>query len=200
MPRAAKDRQPVIAFAVQCGKITSKEVAIAIGYDDDYSIQFMGKNLLPYWKKDGATFIQALAGARDDYLALKEECKKFDEELMKDMTDAGGVKYAKLCALAYRHSLAGCKVVVDDNGQPLMFSKENHSNGCIGTVDIFYPQSPILFFLSPSLMKATVVPILEYSSSSRWKFRFAPHDLGTYPQANGQVYGGGEKTEETKCR
>jgi hypothetical protein len=90
MPRAAKDRQPVIAFAIQCGKITSKEVAIAIGYDDDYSIQFMGKNLLPYWKKDGATFIQALAGARDDYLALKEECKKFDEELMKDMTDAGG--------------------------------------------------------------------------------------------------------------
>ncbi|MCK9316374.1 MAG: DUF4965 domain-containing protein [Verrucomicrobia bacterium] len=198
MPRAAKDRQPVIAFAIQCGKITSKEVAIAIGYDDDYSIQFMGKNLLPYWKKDGATFIQALAGARDEYFALKEECKKFDEELMKDLTDEGGVKYAKLCALAYRHSLAGCKVVVDDNGQPLMFSKENHSNGCIGTVDIFYPQSPILLFLSPSLMKATVVPVLEYSSSTRWKFRFAPHDLGTYPQANGQVYGGGEKTEENQ--
>jgi hypothetical protein len=110
----------------------------------------------------------------------------------------GGPKYADLCALSYRQALAGHKLVVSPDGKPMFFSKENFSNGCIATIDVMYPAAPIFMLLNNDLLKATVTPEFEYASTPRWKFPFAPHDLGTYPKANGQVYGGGEQTEDNQ--
>ena len=111
----------------------------------------------------------------------------FDNELMADLRSVGGEKYARLTALAHRQALAAQKIVADANGAPLSFSKENNSNGSIATVDVMYPASPQMMLLSPTLLKATLEPILLYSSGPRWPFDFAPHDIGVYPQATGML-------------
>ena len=187
----------VAAFAMPFGKVGATPVArhLVVAYDDGLSIQFMGHDLRPYWRRNGMDGAGLLAVAERDYARLSARCEAFDRELTDDLTRVGGADYAAIASLAYRQSLAAQKVVADAKGQPLMFSKGNFSNGCIATVDILYPESPELLLFSPTLMKATLVPVLEYASSSRWKWPFAPHDLGQYPKANGQVYGGGERTE-----
>jgi len=181
-------------------KVSAQPVSrmLMLAYDDEFSIQYFKQNLRPYWRRNGDDATALLKKSAAEYESLKKRCEKFDAEFMADMQQAGGEKYARLCALAYRQIVAGTKVVADENGQPLLFPKENTSNGCIGTVDVIYPLAPFCLLFSPSLTKAMLVPPLDYASSPRWKFPFAPHDLGTYPLANGQVYGGGERTEENQ--
>jgi hypothetical protein len=199
-PRPVRAGLPSAAVMMDLGTVSDQgaECHAMVAYDDISSIQYMRKNLRPYWRRNGMDAGKLLQTAAKDYTSLIDRCAKFDEELLADAKKAGGDEYARICALAYRQSLAAQKVAADDNGMPLAFSKENFSNGCIATVDVFYPQLPQFLLLSPALAKAAVVPLLDYSASGRWKFDFAPHDLGTYPQANGQVYGGGERTEDNQ--
>ena len=171
---------------------------LMLAYDDEYSIQYMKKNLRPYWRRNGDDALALLKKSAAQYASLKKRCEAFDAELMADLRKAGGEKYAQLGALAYRQCFAAGKFVADENGQPISFCKENHSNGCIGTSDVFYPMAPQFLLFGPSVAKSFLVPFMNYAASDRWKFPFAPHDLGTYPQANGQVYGGGERTEENQ--
>jgi hypothetical protein len=199
-PKSVSDGAPAVSFLLEIGTVSAQPVSrwFMLAYDDLYSIQYMRKNLRPYWRRNGWEAADLLKAAAKDYESLKQRCTAFDEELMADLTRIGGEKYAKLCALAYRQCFAAGKFVADANGQPLQFCKENHSNGCIGTSDVFYPMAPQFLLFGPTLAKSFLVPFMNYAASERWKFPFAPHDLGTYPKANGQVYGGGERTEENQ--
>ncbi len=200
MPRAVRDNTPVLAFVFDLGSVKTDAVErqVIVAYDEIYAIKYFGKNLRPYWRRNGMEPAKLLEVASRDYRSLAKRCQKFDDDLMADMTKVGGSRYAQVCALAYRECVAACGLAADDNKQPLFFTKENTSNGDIATVDVFFPMGPIWILLSPNLAKATLVPILSYAASSHWKFPNAPHDLGTYPNAHGTDDGGeGMPVEES---
>ena len=166
-----------------------------VSYDDIKSIRLFNDDLEAWWRRGGITFEKMMSQAATDYRTIIADCDRFDKDLMKDLETAGGSNYAQVCALLYRQCIAAHKLVADTKGAPLFFPKENFSNGCIATVDVIYPFSPFALLFSTDLTKAMLKPVLDYSSSQKWKFPFAPHDIGTYPYATGQVYGGGEKDE-----
>lgn len=199
-PHAVDATNSVAAVTFDLGRVSAKKVSrhAMLAYDDLYSVQFMGRNLRPYWRRNGANATSMLQTAERDYNTVSARCVAFDASLMTDLTRVGGTKYAQIAALAYRQSFAAQKIVADAKGQPLSFSKENFSGGFIGTVDVIYPAAPQMIALSPSLLKASLQPIMLYAASSRWKWPYAPHDLGSYPKANGQLYGGGERSEENQ--
>ena len=142
--------------------------------------------------------LELIQAALSDPEQILSRCVQFDHGLEADLERSGGRAYVLLGSLAYRQGLAAQKLVVDVDGTPMLFPKENFSNGCIGTVDVLYPQAPQLMLFNTELLKASITPILEYAGLHRWPFAFAPHDLGTYPLADGQVYGGGKKTEDNQ--
>lgn len=198
VPEKADDDFVSMAVAWNPGKVGLSGLTqwAMVAYDDIYSIRYFKSDLKAWWRRDGLTFDQLLQTAAKDYNSLLNICKSFDNELIADLEKTGGENYAQMCALVYRQCLAAQKLVADNEGRPLLFPKENFSNGCIATVDVIYPFSPFSLLFSPALTKAMLQPVLDYSASERWKFPFAPHDLGTYPFATGQVYGGGENDEK----
>jgi len=198
MPRMPRAGAAHLAVALPLGKVSATPVErhLLLAYTENYAIEYLGRKLRPYWQRNGLTVEQMLADAENQYPALAKRGEDFDRELTADLTAAGGPAYAQLANLAYRQTLAAHGFAADVDGTAMLFPKENFSNGCISTVDVLYPSAPFFLFFNPALIEAQLKPVLEYAALPRWKWPFAPHDLGTYPLANGQVYGGGEVTED----
>ncbi len=194
MPREdAAHLAVMLPFGSVAGPVTRH---VLLAYTEDESIEYLGRKLRPYWQRNGQTVQDMLAHAESEFASLDKRGQRFDQELTADLEKAGGPAYAQVAILAYRQTLAAHGFAADVDGTPLLFPKENFSNGCISTVDVLYPSGPFFLFFNPVLLQAQLKPVLEYAALPRWKWPFAPHDLGTYPLANGQVYGGGERTED----
>jgi hypothetical protein len=198
MPKVAKNGAAHLAvvFPLSIGSSQTQSRHVLLSYTETFSIEYLNQRLRPYWRRNGDTAEQMLQTAEVQFNELEQRGRKFDAELVADLKTEGGEAYAELATLAFRQTLAAHGMAAGLNGEPLMFPKENFSNGCISTVDVLYPSAPFFLFFNPALLEAQLEPVLKYSALPRWRWPFAPHDLGTYPLADGQVYGGGERTEE----
>ena len=182
-----------LAIASHLGKVGTKPVSdfIMVGYDDLYSILYYGEQVRPYWNRNGDSSIEKqFAAAADEYKSLVKKCEKFDAQLMADAREAGGKEYAELCALAYRQSIAAHKLIENPSGELAWISKENFSNGCLGTVDVTFPSFPLYIYYNPDLAKGLLNFIFELCESERWDKPYAAHDAGRYPHVRGEDYGG----------
>ena len=120
---------------------------------------------------------------------ILNRCRVLDEKIRSEsLKIGGGEDYALITAASYRQCLGAHKLIADENGEMVFLSKENDSNGCIGTVDVSYPSIPLMLLENPEFVKGLCPPILKFAEMPVWRYDFAPHDVGRYPNATGQVY------------
>ena len=189
-----------MAYLTATVSLEEERAMFSFSYDDIESIQYFGKPCRAYWKSRCDNILTVIREAHQDYTDVFERGKQFSDRLFTDAVRAGGEKYAELLLLALRQSIGAHKLVLDDKGELLFLSKENFSNGCIATVDVSYPSIPLYLLYQPELVRGMMRPIYRFAESPAWKFDFAPHDVGQYPLANGQVYGLDRESGEYRHR
>lgn len=168
---------------------------LVIAYDDLLSINYFGEWKKAYWTETYDTILDAIRAGFADKEQVQQQCAGLDARLEEQASAIGGQDYALLCCLSYRHSIAAHKLITDKEGNLIFLSKENDSNGCLGTVDITYPSAPLYLLYNTEYVKGMLRPVFTFAACDVWEFDFAPHDVGRYPYATGQVYGlDGEKS------
>ena len=160
---------------------------LAVGYNDIKSIQYFGENIEAYWRRNGDTFNDIINKSLREYDSTMDKVRTFEEELLAKARTVSE-EYADILSISYRQAIAAHKLTWHE-GKLQFFSKENYSNGCIATVDVTYPSVPLFLMYAPELVEGMLDPVFKLVEKGLWDYPFAPHDVGTYPLANGQMYG-----------
>lgn len=183
-----KDCERLFLLAVN----TERKGSFMTAFDDKLSIFYFGEWLKGYFFRSGKTILDALDFSLNEHDRIVSDCEAFDVQLKADCEKVGKDYYTIACA-SLRQSVAAHKLVETKDGKLLFLSKENNSNGCIGTADVSYPSIPLYLLYDPELVQGMLRGIYDFARMPVWNFDFAPHDIGTYPWCSGQVYG-------TACR
>jgi len=171
------------------GETTSKkESFLVLAYDDILSILYFSHASKGLWAKNGRTIHDAIEDSISQHDSIVKRCEAFDTELLSRAVKTAGEEYGLICSLAYRQTIAAHKLIEDENDKIIFLSKECFSNGCIGTVDVSYPSVPLYLLYEPELVAGMLRPVFRFANLPVWPYDFAPHDVGRYPYATGQVY------------
>ena len=171
------------------GKVeNTQEVHAVIAYDDIASINYFGDLCKAWYRRNGAQITDAINLAWTKFDEIYDRCVKLDERVTADAAPYGE-DYVTIVNAAWRHTICAHKLIATPKGEMALLSKENDSNGCIGTVDLSYPSMPMFLKYCPELVNAMCRPVLEFANMPVWTYDFSPHDVGRYPYATGQVYG-----------
>ena len=172
------------------------QTTLILAYDDLASINYFGEWRRAYWTTRYKTILEAISAAFADQKKVCKQASEIDCEIEAKAKKIGGDEYSFLCAMSYRHAIAAHKLITDEDKNLIFLSKENDSNGCIGTVDVSYPSVPLFMLYNTEYVKGMLRPIFRFADCDVWTYDFAPHDVGRYPYAWGQVYG--RSDEENK--
>lgn len=171
------------------GQVTGEkqDVRAIIAYDDIASINYFGDLCKPWYRRNGAQITDAIRLMDTKFDEVLARCEAMDAKVLDE---AGRISedYQQIVCAAWRQTLCAHKLIATPKGDMVLLSKENDSNGCLGTADVSYPSIPLFLKYNPELVNALCRPILEFASMPVWTDDFAPHDVGRYPYATGQVY------------
>jgi hypothetical protein len=175
-------------FTSKVTKTTGFSYFNIIAFDDISSINYFGVYKNGFWATEYYDILNALQELLKTRDSIIETVTEFDNKNELEIVERYGRDYYITLIAAYRQVFAGLKTVYDGD-ELLCFSKECASNGCMNTVDVTFPASPLLLLFSPRLLKGLLIPVFKFARMPSWPFDFAPHDIGRYPFATGQRYG-----------